>query len=191
MTPVIRQLWPVERYHIRDHLLRLETSDRRMRFGGTANDEYIKRYVDELDWCRHLAIGAFVSGILRGTAECHIVRRRGPLEAELAFSVERFLQSQGVGGLLVGRALNMVRNRGIRKLFIVGAPDNAPVRRLANRYGMTLRLGEEMEGSIMLRRASLATIAQELSEELLAWMHIALHPYGVRIPLLEPFGLLA
>ena len=52
-TPVmvpIRSLGPAYRQRIADHLMALEPSDRYLRFGYTASDEQIQRYVDKLDF---------------------------------------------------------------------------------------------------------------------------------------------
>ncbi|HEY0200875.1 MAG TPA: GNAT family N-acetyltransferase, partial [Burkholderiaceae bacterium] len=48
----IRTLAPRHRERIAQHLLALDAPDRYLRFGYSANEEQIRRYVDQLDFDR-------------------------------------------------------------------------------------------------------------------------------------------
>ncbi len=135
---LVRKLWPWERGLVRDHLLRLDPEDRAMRFCTPVSDDFIHGYCDRLDPARTIALGGFVDGRLRGTAELIPIPGEHPPSAELDLSVERAFQRRGHGGRLMRTALAVAQNRLIRAVLVVFLPENEPMRRLLARHGASV-----------------------------------------------------
>ncbi|MBI1209384.1 MAG: GNAT family N-acetyltransferase [Azospirillum sp.] len=131
---VYRKLLPTEVGDYRDHLIRLDRDDRYARFSGTVSDAAIARHCQHLDWPAALLLGVFDGGVLRAAAELRAATALWPDQAEIALSVERPYQSQGVGAGLLGRGLTIARNRGIRSVKMVCHLDNRRVMKLARRF---------------------------------------------------------
>jgi GNAT superfamily N-acetyltransferase len=134
----IRKLWTGETDTYREHLLRLDATARRCRFGVGVSDEFVGNYVaiaNSLDCVIH---GFFVDRVLRGAAE---LRPLGPAfngEAEAAFSIENPWQSHGVGTALLGRTLLAARNRGFKFLHMACLADNRRMQQLARKFDAEL-----------------------------------------------------
>ena len=135
---LIRKMWSVEASHYREHLLRLDKTSRRNRFGTAVSDEFVADYVDlalSIDTVIH---GLFVTGTMHGAAELRLVGPRAAREAEAAFSIEKLWQSHGVGSALLDRTLLVARNRGIQFLHMACLADNERMQQLARKFGAEL-----------------------------------------------------
>ncbi|RFA29177.1 hypothetical protein CAI21_10435 [Alkalilimnicola ehrlichii] len=176
MSPILRQLYWPEKEALRAHLLRLGPEERRGRFAWAANDAFINRYIDNLEWTlsTYRAIGAFVDGELRGVAECRISRNDWRWDAELAFSVESAYQRQGIGSELFRRMVAMARNRGLNKISIMTESHNKAMHALARRNGMRLIAGPEVEGHMELEGPTPLSVAEEMIGESTAWWYTGL-----------------
>lgn len=162
----LRRLWSWERERYRAHLLRLDAEDRYSRFGITAGDTFIESYCDRLDWTRTTVFGAFREGELCGAAECARLDTFWPADAELAFSVERPLQGQGIGSALFGRTVTYARNRGAGKIYVSCLTSNRRMRQIARKFGMRLGGGGvDVEGRLELQPADYLSYWQEAWEE--------------------------
>lgn len=149
--PVYRKLLPAEHHRYPGHLLRLDRTDRYARFTGTVSNAVIERHGLTLDWRRTIVVGGFHRGELRGAVELCTDRLLWPHQAELALSIEKPFQEQGVGTALVRRALTIARNRGIERVHMLCLADNRRMRALASRFGGTMDLdGGELTVSITL-----------------------------------------
>lgn len=136
---VIRKVWIHEVPLYRDHLLRLDATSRRNRFGGVVSDDFIRKYVDAsivLDAVMH---GLFIDGAMRGAAELRPIGTRLSRQAEAAFSVESAWQSHGVGSELLRRTLLAARNRGIKFLHMACLADNRRMQQLARKFDADLK----------------------------------------------------
>jgi GNAT superfamily N-acetyltransferase len=135
MTHFMRVLREWEWPGYREHLLRLDAADRRLRFGfiiGDAGiDDHVRRLRPGAD--RILAV---LHDFGRVAAAVHIAPV-GDDAAELAFSVDRPWQNRGLGRALFERALSWLRSRGIRRVFLVYLSENGAMRTLARAFGMT------------------------------------------------------
>ena len=84
--------------------------------------------------------------------------RIGPARAECAFSVEPGYRRQGLGTLLMRRALLWARNRGLFRVHVFCLRENIGMRRLAARAGiLTIAEGSEFEGDVHLAMPSAVT----------------------------------
>ena len=163
--PVYRKLLPAEHHRYPDHLLRLDRTDRYARFTGTVSDSVIERHGSTLDWRRTIVVGGFHQGELRGAVELCTDRLIWPHQAELAMSIEKSFQEQGVGTALVRRALTIAQNRGIERVYMLCLADNRRMRALARRYGGTMELdGGELSVAITLPPPNQFSLALEAFE---------------------------
>ena len=66
---IIRKMWSVEAGRYREHLLRLDPTSRRNRFGGDVSDEFLDDYATLATSIDIVIHGFFVNGTMRGAAE--------------------------------------------------------------------------------------------------------------------------
>ncbi|MBK0401259.1 GNAT family N-acetyltransferase [Limibaculum sp. M0105] len=170
----IRRLGPGDMASLEAHLLRLEGHDRRMRFCGDLGDEAVRRHCALIDWPNTQVLGCEVDGVLRGAVELSIHPRPYSSEAELAMSLEREFQGQGLGALLMRKALVLARNRYVSSVFMTCMVGNRRMQKLAAKFGAILSIGEgEMEGRILAPWPTFLTIVEEAALESRAYLRAA------------------
>lgn len=164
--PVYRKLLPTERHRYCEHLLRLDRADRYARFVGTVSDQVIERHCAGIDWGRTIVVGCFLQGELRGAVELCTDRLIWPDQAELAVSVEKPLQEQGVGTALVRRALTIAGNRRIDRVHMICLADNRRMRAVSRRFGGRMELdGGELSVAFDLPPPNQFSLALEAFED--------------------------
>jgi RimJ/RimL family protein N-acetyltransferase len=170
-TPVlvpIRSLGPAHRGRITAHLLALTPDDRYLRFGYTATDEQIGRYVEALDFDRDDIFGIY-NRKLELIAMAHLAFSRDPEAsrcAEFGVSVLQKARGRGYGSRLFERAAIHARNDGVDLLFIHALSENTAMLKIARKAGATLeRFGSETEAHLRLPPATLDTRMSELVVE--------------------------
>jgi GNAT superfamily N-acetyltransferase len=163
----IRSLTPLEIGLYREHLLRLDGNDRRLRFGYPMNRDAIERFVASFDPLRDRLFAHFdrrlqvVGAVLVNTDRW--------ATAELAFSVEPGHRGRGLGSALCRRAITWARNRGIRTVSVFCQTENGAMRRLAARAGMAMRTDAgETQGTLALRPWTPVSLVEEACEEQLS-----------------------
>ena len=166
----IRSLTTSELPKYLEHLLRLDSTDRRMRFGFAIGDTGIREHVQRID-LRTDYILALFDDDLDVVAAAHIVSRARDDLAEFAFSVDREWRSRGVGCELFNRTVLWARNRGIRQAILYCLYENQAIRQLARQAGvqMTVDAGE-VEGRLDLLPATPLSFLAEHTSECLAWL---------------------
>lgn len=167
MMPCMRTLTASELPKYRDHLLRLDAEDRRLRFGFPIRDEAIQDHVRKIDMTKDRIL-AQVDDDLQIIAAAHIAAgAQGTVE--LAFSVDSGWRGKGLGTQLFERALLWARNRGIRHAVIYFLFDNHTMRHLARQVGMTIHIeAGEGEGRLELEPPTPLSYLRELATERLA-----------------------
>lgn len=166
----IRSLTTSELPKYLEHLLRLDSTDRRMRFGYAIGDTGIREHVQRID-LRTDYILALFDDDLDVVAAAHMARGRDDNVAEFAFSVDREWRSCGVGCELFNRTVLWARNRGIRQAILYCLYENQAIRQLARQAGvqMTVDAGE-IEGRLDLLPATPLSFLAEHTSECLAWL---------------------
>lgn len=187
----LRRLGPLDARACRDHLLRLEPEQRRLRFSGTVGEAAIARHVAEafepraLLLGRHVLIGA-VQGALPAARVVGLAELRlepGRREAEAAFSVERAHRKRGVGARLFARVLLCARNRGVSRVHVRCLAHNVAMHALARRLGLALRfVDDEIEGVLALDPPTPLTLVAERMGDLAGWMGAFAAPAYVSSP---------
>jgi GNAT superfamily N-acetyltransferase len=133
-----RLLWNGEAELYRGHLLRLDAESRRNRFGGAVSDDFIREYCEPGALRGAIIYGFLVDGVLRGAVELRLLEPAG--EAEVALSIERTWQSQGVGAALLEHLLLAARNRRINRLHMLCLAENRRMRQLARKFDAELSI---------------------------------------------------
>ena len=167
MVP-IRSLGPTNRARIASHLLALDAQDRYLRFGYTATDEQIQRYVDRINFDqdeifgihnRRLELIAMAHLAYPGSAE-----HKGC--AEFGVSVSEHARGRGYGARLFERAVIHARNEGVQMLFIHALSENVAMLKIARNAGAKVeRDGSESEAFLTLPAATLDSRVSALVQE--------------------------
>ncbi len=161
----IRSLSPGQRDRILAHLVGLPDTDRYLRFGYSANDEQIARYVSGLDFDRDEVFGVF-NRRLELIALAHLayppMDAPGPHAAEFGGSVSAHARSRGYGARLFEHAMLHARNRGLDTLFIHALSENTAMLRIARKAGATIeRAGSESDAYLKLPQDTLASWVEQ------------------------------
>lgn len=164
---LVRKVWSTESHKLRDHLLRLDQDNRRMRFGHSVSPTFIREYAERVgSQFSGLTYGYFEDGELRAAAELRQLSEGWGEEAEAAFSVEASWQHRGIGSELMGRVIRAARNRGVRHLYMSCLAENAVMQRIARKHGAKLRFEYgEVIGDIVPEDATSATFFDEMMED--------------------------
>ncbi|MBK6006196.1 GNAT family N-acetyltransferase [Ramlibacter ginsenosidimutans] len=168
----IRALGEQHRGRIASHLLALDGEDRYLRFGYSATDEQIQRYVDGLDFDRDDVFGIF-NRKLELIAMAHLAflphEPESPAGAEFGVSVLKKARGRGYGSRLFERAVVHARNEGVELMFIHALSENTAMIKIARNGGATLeRAGSETEAYLRLPPATLDSRVTEMLEEQVA-----------------------
>ncbi len=141
------------------HFLALSAADRRLRFGRPIAESVIASYVDGIDFARDTVLGVRDSqSKVIGVA--HMAFDGD--SAEIGLSVLSGYRKRGIASALFGSALARARSyvRGITMLF---PAINAPILRIARRFGMAVRFSSgEAEARLDVRPASAAQLTNPL-----------------------------
>ncbi|MBC7601937.1 MAG: GNAT family N-acetyltransferase [Ramlibacter sp.] len=175
----IRSLGPSHRERIAIHLMALDPHDRYLRFGYSASDEQIARYVAGLNFDRDEIFGTYNRN-LELLAVAHLAFAEDPKHescAEFGVSVLKKTRGRGFGGRLFERAVMHARNEGVDMLFIHALTENTAMLKIARNAGATLeRAGSETDAYLRLPPATLDSRMSELVEE-----QIALTDYRLKV----------
>lgn len=164
----IRSLGSNHRGRIATHLNALGARDRFLRFGFSANDEQISRYVDGLDFERDEIFGIY-NRRLELIAMAHLAfspKPTLPLGAEFGVSVLAHHRGRRFGERLFERAIMHARNEGVSELHIHALSENAAMLKIARNAGANVtRDGSESEARLQLPPATLDSHVREVIEE--------------------------
>ncbi len=123
---------------IYEHLLRLSSEDRHLRFCVGAGDTFIHRYVFEImDLERDLAYGAFDGEKLVGMAHIAIV---SDTSCELAFSIDEEYRGHGLARMLMRIAVGTCHELGMTKLCMSCLRENRKMQSLARSFGLHMTI---------------------------------------------------
>jgi len=167
----IRCLGENHRTRIGDHLKALNAQDRYLRFGFSAKDEQIDRYVEGLDFERDEIFGIY-NRQLKLIAMAHLAfsidMRMNP-SSEFGVSVLAPSRGRGFGARLFERAVMHARNRGVKTMFVHVLSENVAMLQIARNARATVeRDGAESEAHLSLPPATLNTQLAEIVEEQMA-----------------------
>lgn len=172
MVP-IRSLSARHRNSVSRHLLKLDASDRYLRFGYAANDEQVQRYVQQLDFERDAVFGIY-NRRLELIAMAHLAFAPHPEHhncAEFGVSVLQSSRGQGLGARLFDHCMVHARTRAVSMMFIHALSENTAMLKIARKAGAIVkRDGSECEAYLQLPPADLETHVVQLVNEQFAEM---------------------
>jgi RimJ/RimL family protein N-acetyltransferase len=167
----IRSMGLRHRPDIEKHLLALSPQDRYLRFGYSANDEHIQKYVGQLNFERDELFGIF-NRKLELIAMAHLAFSVDPSFkscAEFGVSVAQNARARGYGSQLFNRAAMHARNEGVNQLFIHALSENTAMLKIARKAGARIeRDGSESEAHLVLPPANFDSRVIELFNEQMA-----------------------
>jgi len=177
MPHLVHVLGASDRFALHRHFAALDASDLRMRFGRARDADWVRRYVEGIDFGRDTVLGVRDGARLAGVA--HVALFRGA--AELGVSVLPDQRRRGIASALFDRGALHARNRGVVELFIHCLSENQAMRRIARNAGMRV-LVEEVgtDAWIELAPPSPFSVGQELFERQLTLLDLALDPPWAR-----------
>jgi GNAT superfamily N-acetyltransferase len=148
------RLFPESKEWLIQHIVKLTPDDRYLRFGYSAQDEHITKYVNKtFDTASErtnddLWYAIKVESEIAATLHVSI---RGDV-AEFAFTTLPEYRGQKFGQFLFARGYQIVVERNIKQIYMVCLSKNAAMRHIARKFGLAvLTHGTEAEGSINIQ----------------------------------------
>jgi RimJ/RimL family protein N-acetyltransferase len=161
--PITIRLRDSERAVLADHFISLDGEDRRLRFGSNISDEGLREYVSRIDFERDGVFAVHDDEGSRLLAVIHVAL--SSTSAELGLSVALEHRGQGLGSALFLRAVNHLRNRGMREVFVHCLTENGAMMHLARKNGMRIiAAGSETDARLALDPPTPHTVFTE-------WLH--------------------
>jgi predicted acetyltransferase len=140
------------REKIYKHLIRLSPEDRYLRFGITASNESIRKYVDGIS--DDDTVFVIYNGDMHIVAMAHLSVEKDKV-AELGFSVNKEYRKRNYATRLFNRALVTAKILRIKELIIVFLPENRAMRESAKKFRMRIQNEDgDMKGRRRLTEAS-------------------------------------
>jgi len=175
----VRRVLPHEYPKYRKHLKALDRDSKTLRFANPLSDEVIDDLCDKWEADHeHNILFAIENDDLDFIAVGHIAIDEEH-NMELAFSVLKGYQGQGMGNYLMKRAIQWCRTHDFLHGSMVCLSTNSVIRHLCKKYGiqMTSEYGET-QASIELSNPSIKTFVDEATDSNLAVMDY----WGKRMP---------
>lgn len=167
----IRKLWSTETGKFRDHLLRLDSESRRMRFAHSVSDAFVEDYASRMSEMGSVVYGFILNGDVVAAAELRKLGDTWGREAEAAFSIERAFQDRGLGTELMGRVIRSARNRGVHHLYMSCLAQNGKMQSIARKHEADLRFEfGEVVGEIIPHEPDYYSIFAEAVEDRVGYM---------------------
>jgi len=167
----IRKLSQLELQKYSDHLLRLNSDDRYLRFGSQITDDMIIKHVISKSKDKKIILAAFDDNTFNIIAACEVAfiissDSYNAETAEIGLSVEDNFRGRGLGTELFKRALIVARNRRVKTLLSYCLTRNKFMMRIAKAHGMQIHTEYgSSEASIQLPQPSAASLFEEMLGE--------------------------
>ena len=173
----VRKVLPNEYPKYRKHLKQLDETSKHLRFGYIVQDEMIDKLCDQWEQDHeHNILFCIENDDLDFIAVGHIALQE---EMELAFSVLKGYQGQGMGNYLFKRVIQWCRTHNKLKGCMVCLSSNNVIKHLCTKYGIHMKSehGETL-ADIELDSPSITTFITEATDSNLA----AMDYLGKRMP---------
>lgn len=169
MLHVVYRLQPSEYHRYRTHLLALDNESRYLRFGYQIKDEIINSLCDTFESnTRDHKLFVIENENLEVIGVGHIAISN--VETELAFSVLKQYQGQGMGSALMKRVIEWCQNRNIKNGCMVCLSTNTAIKKLAKKYGVLVNEGTETLANIQIPDSNTTSVISEVVESNIARM---------------------
>lgn len=161
MTHTVRRVLPYEYDSYRTHLKKLDQDSKILRFGYSVSDQIVDMLCDSIEKnnSNHILF-CVENDLLEFIGVGHIAIENGQME--LAFSVFKEYQGQGIGTALMERCIQWCRIHNILEGHMVCLSQNRAIRHLCRKHGITMENEHgETTATIKLPRADLFTYIGE------------------------------
>jgi len=151
------------------HLKELDEDSRYLRFGYHISDEVIDIVCDRI-YKNPLKHKIFVieDSNEKIVAAGHISTADEPIE--LAFSVLKKHQGQGMGSALMKRCINWCQNRRIETGCMVCLARNTAIKHLAQKHGILVYESGDVQAELVIPKPDAGSVFSELAEDNLAFL---------------------
>lgn len=167
MSHLVYRLQPHEYYRYRKHLLALDEHSKYLRFGYQIRDEMINSLCDKFETnTKDHKIFVIENDDLEVVGAGHISLEGE--ELELAFSVLKEYQGQGMGSSLMARCVEWCQNRGIKGGCMVCLTTNTAIKKLAGKHGILIHDQGETLADIRIPEATPSSVVHEVIDSNLA-----------------------
>jgi GNAT superfamily N-acetyltransferase len=146
------------------HLKLLDEDSKYLRFGYPIKNEVIDIVFDRI-YKNPLKHKIFVieNDNLEVVAAGHVSLETDPVE--LAFSVLKDYQGQGMGSALMKRCIEWCQNRNIETGCMVCLARNAAIRRLASKHGILVNQDGEVQAELTIPKANAVSVFNEIADD--------------------------
>jgi len=160
----VYRLTHIEYHKYRAHLKKLDKDSRYLRFGYPISDEMIDRVCDrvESNLLKH-KIFVIEDEDCNVIASGHISLEDEPVE--LAFSVLKQYQGQGMGSALMARCIEWCQNRSIKTGCMVCLSRNIAIKKLAQKHGVLLEQAGDAEATLTIPELNSGSVMHEVAED--------------------------
>jgi GNAT superfamily N-acetyltransferase len=163
----VYRLTHIEFFKYRRHLKSLDAESRYLRFGYAIRDDVIDTVCDRIEQqpLKH-KIFVIENEDCEVIAAGHISLVDQPVE--LAFSVLRQHQGQGMGSALMARCIEWCQNRSIKTGCMVCLSHNKAVRAMAKKHGVLIDEAGEAEAALTIPSLNTGSVIHEIAEDNIA-----------------------
>lgn len=167
MAHLVYRLQPHEYSRYRKHLLALDEASRHNRFAFNISDEMLNKLCDKFEANpKDHKLFVIENEALDVVAVGHIARDGEAVE--LAFSVFKDYQGQGMGSSLMKRCIEWCQNRHIEHGKMTCLATNTAIRRLASRHGVLVNDHGEVLADIEIPDPNYVSVMNEVVDSNLA-----------------------
>jgi len=167
MNYLVYRLLPHDYGRYRKHLLALDSASRYLRFGYHINDAMINVLCDKFESNPQThKLFVIENDELEVVAVGHISLEGE--EVELAFSVLKDYQGQGMGSALMKRCIEWCQNRNIKGGCMVCLATNKAVRNMAKKHGILIDEHGETLADITIPAPNPVSVMNEVVDSNLA-----------------------
>ena len=145
----LKRLNEINRKKVLEHFLRLDYDSKSSRFCTPITDENMSIYVQKIDF-KNGIFGIFNDNLdIIGLGECVFFKEKDKLTAEVAFTVEKPYQGNGLGNKLMKRVVQYANSRDIHELHMYCIRNNQAILHLAKKYNLVPQYeGTEISGVV-------------------------------------------
>lgn len=149
MQFTLKRLNEINRKKVLEHFLRLDYDSKSSRFCTPITDENMSIYVQKIDF-KNGIFGIFNDNLdIIGLGECVFFKEKDKLTAEVAFTVEKPYQGNGLGNKLMKRVVQYANSRDIHELHMYCIRNNQAILHLAKKYNLVPQYeGTEISGVV-------------------------------------------
>lgn len=159
----VYRLTPHEYPRYRKHLLALDTASRYNRFGHNTSDDVINMLCDRFEATpqKH-KLFVIENDEMEAVGVGHISLEGEQME--LAFSVLKSYQGQGIGSALMKRCVEWCQNRNIKDGCMTCLTSNAAIKKLASKHGILVQEHGEVLADIKIPDPNAFSVMHEMVE---------------------------